>query len=63
MSVGGGGRGRGCCQRACGGHRGRGSSGCPSGKRCRGSTCTGMAFELWKINKADGETGLNTDTV
>ncbi len=48
MSVGGGGLGRGCCQRACGGHRGRGSLGCPSGRRCRGSTCTGTAYELEK---------------
>ena len=45
-SGGGGGRGRGCCRRACGGHRGRGSSGCPSGKRCTGSTGTGTASGL-----------------
>lgn len=45
-SGGGGGPGTGCCQRACGGHTGHGSSGCPFGTRCRGSTCTGTASEL-----------------
>lgn len=46
VSGGGGGPGTGCCRRACGGHTGRGSSGCPSGTRCRGSTCTGTASGL-----------------
>lgn len=55
VSGGGGGPGTGCCRRACGGRTGRGSSGCPSGTRCRGSTCTGTASGLQEgpTDKAD----------
>ena len=63
MSVGGGGQGRGCCRRACGGRRGRGSSGCPSVRRCRGSTDTGRASELWQKHRGGGETAVNADRV
>lgn len=40
------GRGTGCCRRACGGHRARGSSDFPSERHCRGSICTGKAGDL-----------------
>lgn len=54
-SGGGGGPGTGCCRRACGGRTGRASSGCPSGTRCRGSTCTGTVSGLQggKTDKTD----------
>lgn len=45
-NVEGGGQGRDCCQTAYGAHKGRESSGCPSGRRCRGSNGTGKASEL-----------------
>lgn len=45
------GPGTGCCQKACDGHRGRGSSGSPSGRHCTGSIGTGRAGDLHKWQK------------
>lgn len=41
-----GGQDTGCCQKACDGRTGRGSSGSPSGRHCRGSSDTGKAGDL-----------------
>lgn len=40
------GQGTGCCQRACGARTARETSGCPSGRHCRGSNCTWMVSGL-----------------